>query len=588
MGSAEAEKGGSMRKRMVIVATLALVAGGLLAAVPASAGGDGTVREYVVLYADGASAAQARAAIESLGGTVADELDQVGLAKVRTTNADFASEALGEAALAGVARNRIVGYAEPALREKVDEVESLVAANGVGSTKEAAADAEPLAGLQWDMAMIHATVDGSYAVGTGNHDVLVGIIDTGIDASHPDLAPNFNADLSQNFTTDIPLIDGPCNQEPDHSCQDPPDVDEGGHGSHVAGTVGAALNGLGIAGVAPDVSLVNLRAGQDSGFFFLFETLAALTYAADNGIDVVNMSFFTDPWLFNCRDNPLDSPTEQAEQATIIDSTNAVLEYAHANGVTLIAAEGNEHTDLGNPTDDGISPDFPPGTEKVRDNIDNDCMIIPTEGNHVISVSALGSTGRKSYYSNYGLEQTVVSAPGGDRREFFGTSRYNTAGLRVLSTYPAELAMEEKLITRNFKPRTSLAVVDCEEGKPSPSTCGVYVYLQGTSMASPHAVGVAALIIAAIGSGTGAEFGADPDAVEADLRATATNADAFFTAFSGDDWRDFCPVPPTKFHYDDTTLPVDPPDWDALCAGTADLNGFYGDGVVNAEEAAGL
>ena len=577
-----------MRKRMVIVATLALVAGGLLAAVPASAGGDGTVREYVVLYADGASAAQARAAIESLGGTVADELDQVGLAKVRTTNADFASEALGEAALAGVARNRIVGYAEPALREKVDEVESLVAANGVGSTKEAAADAEPLAGLQWDMAMIHATVDGSYAVGTGNHDVLVGIIDTGIDASHPDLAPNFNADLSRNFTTDIPLIDGPCNQEPDHSCQDPPDVDEGGHGSHVAGTVGAALNGLGIAGVAPDVSLVNLRAGQDSGFFFLFETLAALTYAADNGIDVVNMSFFTDPWLFNCRDNPLDSPTEQAEQATIIDSTNAVLEYAHANGVTLIAAEGNEHTDLGNPTDDGISPDFPPGTEKVRDNIDNDCMIIPTEGNHVISVSALGSTGRKSYYSNYGLEQTVVSAPGGDRREFFGTSRYNTAGLRVLSTYPAELAMEEKLITRNFKPRTSLAVVDCEEGKPSPSTCGVYVYLQGTSMASPHAVGVAALIIAAIGSGTGAEFGADPDAVEADLRATATNADAFFTAFSGDDWRDFCPVPPTKFHYDDTTLPVDPPDWDALCAGTADLNGFYGDGVVNAEEAAGL
>ncbi|HEY3263594.1 MAG TPA: S8 family serine peptidase [Actinomycetota bacterium] len=577
-----------MRNRMVIAATVALVAGGLLAAVPASAGSDGKVREYVVLYADGASAAEARAAIQSLGGTVADELAQIGLAKVRTTNADFASEALGESALAGVARNRIVGYAEPALREKVDEVESLVSANGVGPTIEAAADAEPLADLQWDMAMIHATVDESYAVGTGNHDVLVGIIDTGIDASHPDLAPNFNADLSRNFTTDIPLIDGPCNQEPDHSCQDPPDVDEGGHGSHVAGTVGAALNGLGIAGVAPDVSLVNLRAGQDSGFFFLFETLAALTYAADNGIDVVNMSFFTDPWLFNCRANELDTPTEQQEQATIIDATNAALDYAHANGVTLIAAEGNEHTDLGNPTDDAISPDYPPGTEKVRDNITNDCLIIPTEGNHVLSISSLGSTGRKAYYSNYGLEQTVVSAPGGDRRQFFGTPQYNTAGLRVLSTYPAELAMEEKLITRNFKPRTPLAVVDCGGGNPSPSTCGVYVYLQGTSMASPHAVGVAALIIAAIGSGTGADFGADPDEVEAMLRSTATNADVFFTAFSGDDWRDFCPVPPTLFHYDDTTLPVDPPDWDALCEGDADFNGFYGDGVVDAEEAASL
>jgi len=69
-------------------------------------------------------------------------------------------------------------------------------------------DAEPLAGLQWDMAQIHATAEESYAVSTGNPDVLVGIIDTGIDASHPDLAPNFDADLSRNFTTDIPLIDG--------------------------------------------------------------------------------------------------------------------------------------------------------------------------------------------------------------------------------------------------------------------------------------------------------------------------------------------------------------------------------------------
>jgi hypothetical protein len=292
------------------------------------------------------------------------------------------------------------------------------------------------------------------------------------------------------------------------------------------------------------------------------------------------MSFFTDPWLFNCPDDPLDTAQEQAEQRTIIAASNEALDYAHAHGVTLIAAEGNEHTNLDDPTDDAISPDFPPCTEKVRDNIDNDCMIIPTEGNYVISVSSLGSTGRKSYFSNYGLEQTVVSAPGGDRREFFGTPQYNAAGLRTLSTYPADAAIEQKLITRNFKPRTTLAVVDCE-GKPSKSTCGVYAYLQGTSMASPHAVGVAALIISAIGSGTGADFGADPDAVEAALRDTATNADDFFGAMDKD-WRDLCPKPPTLFHYDDTTLPVDPPDWDALCEGDADLNGFYGDAVVDA------
>jgi subtilisin family serine protease len=578
-----------MRNRMAIASLVALVAGGLIAAIPASAG-EGTVREYVVLYADGASASEAHAAIRALGGMVIDEISQIGLAKVRTSNADFASAVLGEEALAGAARNRIVGYAEPALRKKVDEVESLVAANGTGPAGPASVDAEPLADLQWDMDMIHATADESYAVETGNPDVLVGIIDTGIDASHPDLAPNFNEDLSQNFTTDIPLIDGPCNQEPDHSCEDPPDVDEGGHGSHVAGTVAAALNGLGVAGVAPTVSLVNLRAGQDSGFFFLFETLEAYVYAADNGIDVVNMSFFTDPWWANCRDNELDTLAEQIEQRTIIDTSNDALDYAYSHGVTLIAAEGNEHTDLGNPTYDAISPDYPPGTAKVRDNIDNDCLVIPTEGNNVLSISALGPSGRKSYYSNYGTEQTVVSAPGGDRRDFFGTPLYNTAGTRVLSTYPAKLAMEEKLITRNFKPKTTLAVVDCENpAQPSQSTCGVYVYLQGTSMASPHATGVAALIISAIGSydvGTG-EFSADPGAVETALRSTATNADAFFTAM-GEDWRDFCPEPPTEFVYPDL-VDADPNvPFEALCQGDEDRNGFYGDGVVDALAAANL
>jgi subtilisin family serine protease len=577
-----------MRNRMVIAALVAMVAGGLLAAVPASAGGDGKVREYVVQYRHGVGAADARAVIKSLGGTVLAEIPAIGAAKVRTSNPDFVAAAMGSSALAGVARNRIIGYAKPALREKVDEVESLIAATGVVPAAEPAVDAEPLAGLQWDMAQIHATAEESYAVSTGNPDVLVGIIDTGIDASHPDIAPNFDAELSRNFTTDIPLIDGPCNQEPDHSCEDAADVDEGGHGTHVAGTVAAALNGLGIAGVAPTVTLVNLRAGQDSGYFFLFETLAAYTYAADNGIDVVNMSFFTDPWWANCPDNPLDTLEEQIEQRTVVSLSNDALDYAYDNGVTLIAAEGNEHTDLGNPTYDAISPDYPPGSEKVRDNIDNDCLVIPTEGNHVISVSALGSTGRKSYYSNYGLEQTVVSAPGGDRREFYGTELYNSPGLRVLSTYPADLAMEEKLITRNFKVRDPLAVVDCE-GKPKKSTCGVYVYLQGTSMASPHTTGVAALIISAIGSydpETG-EFGADPADVEAALRSTSTNADEFFAAM-GENWRDFCPEPPTLYHYDDPTLPEDPVPWDVLCEGDANVNGFYGDGVVNALEAAGL
>jgi len=558
-----------MRNRVVVGALVALVAASLAGPTTvATASRDAKVKEYVVLYQRGASLADARAAIKKLGGTIVQELSSIGVAKVRSTDADFMSNVMGQSALAGAARNRIVGYIDPALREKTDEVESLAAATvaASGGQNAAAAEAEPLADLQWDMGMIHATADGSQAVQPGRGRVLVGIIDTGIDGSHPDIAPNFNAELSRNFTTDIPLVDGPCNREPDRSCSDPADVDEAGHGTHVAGTVAAAANGLGISGVAPNVTLVNLRAGQDSGFFFLFETLAAYTYAADNGIDVVNMSFFTDPWEYNCRDNPLDSPQAQQEQATIIDASNAALDYAFGHGVTLIAAEGNSHTDLGHPTYDAFSPDFPPGAEYVRDNITNACLDIPTEGNHVMSISSLGPSGRKSYFSNYGVEQTTVSAPGGDRRDFFGTPDYNTPGTRILSSYPAALAREEGLISGNFKSLDPLAVVDCN-GPRSAANCGVYVYLQGTSMASPHAVGVAALIISEYGSGSGAAFGLSPARVERVLRRTATNTP--------------CPAQ-NPFVYPDLVGADPNVPFEATCEGNAAFNGFYGDGIVNA------
>jgi subtilisin family serine protease len=559
-----------MRNRSMVIALAVTTTVALLGLLPtASARTSGKLREYVVQYERGASAAEARAAIEAAGGKVVAEIGSIGVAKVVSRNANFVLDAAGEEAIAGAARNEIIGYAAPALREKVDQVEALTAASKAQSAEAAVtAGAEPLAGLQWDMDMIDATTDGSYASQPGDPRTLVGIIDTGIDASHPDLNDNVNTALSRNFTTDIPLIDGPCEAEPDHSCSDPATVDEGGHGTHVAGTVAAELNGLGIAGVAPEVTLVNLRAGQDSGFFFLFETLAAYTYAADNGIDVVNMSFFTDPWWANCRDNPLDSPAEQEEQAAVIDMSNEALDYAHAHGVTLVAAAGNEHTDMDNPTYDAISPDYPPDTAKVRDNITNDCLIIPTEGDNVLSISALGPSERKAYYSNYGTSEIVVSAPGGDRRDFPGTPRYNTAGTRVLSTYPATLAMEEGLVSKNLKPLTPLAVVDCQ-GQGSGKTCGVYVYLQGTSMASPHVTGVAALIISEFGSGNGRGFGLSPGKVTNVLRSTATDH--------------ACPTVSSAELYPDL-VGADPnvPFEDQVCVGTAAFNSWYGDGIVNA------
>jgi subtilisin family serine protease len=251
----------------------------------------------------------------------------------------------------------------------------------------------------------------------GDAGVKVGIIDTGIDGSHPDIAPNFDGDLSRNFTTDIPAIDGPCEDEADHSCTDANDVDEDGHGTHVAGTIASPLNGTGIAGVAPKASIVNLRAGQDSGYFFAQATVDALTYAADNGIDVVNMSFYIDPWLYNCRSNAADSPAAQAQQQTTIVAVQRAVDYARRKGVLPVAALGNENTDIDDPKVDATSPDYPPDAAYSR-TIDNGCLSVPTETDGVVGVSSTGRSGRKAFYSNWSLDQTQVAAPGGDTRDF--------------------------------------------------------------------------------------------------------------------------------------------------------------------------
>jgi subtilisin family serine protease len=321
----------------------------------------------------------------------------------------------------------------------------------------------------------------------------------------------------------------------------------------------AALNGMGIPGVAPGVTLINVRVGQDSGYFFLQPFVDGLTYAADIGVDVVNMSFFIDPWWMNCPNNATDSAEEQAEQQTIIAATTAALAYAHKAGVTIVASAGNEITDLGAPTEDAISPDFPPGTERVRP-VDNSCMILPSEGRYVITTSALGPSGRKAYYSNYGLPEIDVSAPGGDRREFFGTPQYNAPENRVLSSYPLSVAVGGGLVDgATCTSLNPLVVVDNSTGE-----CAVYAWLQGTSMASPHAAGVAALIVSEFGrpgrGGVGLTM--NPSAVAQRLGATATDTS--------------CPDP-RLFVYPDA-----PGAFDAFCDGGKSFNGFYGQGIVNA------
>src|SRR5215207_6676437 len=555
-------------------------------------------REYVVGYKAGALKA-AKRAVRAHDGKVT-QLDRT--AKLLTVRAGkgFSTALRGNRAIRGVARNRVIGTVRPQPDPEQDGRGNALGKGGVTVRAPGQGLTEPLAGMQWDMAMIGATAAGSYATQQGDTGVTVAVIDTGIDGSHPDIAPNFDAAHSRNWTTDKEDIDGKCQQDPDRSCQDPNDVDEDGHGTHVAGTIAAPINGLGMAGVAPNVTLVNDRAGQDSGFFFWKETVQALDHAAAIGADVANMSFYTDPWQFNCdaahpaldeNGDPADSPQEIAEQTFIRNEVQAAVDRAIAGGVTLVAAAGNLHSNLDGTKTDDTSPDYPEGNEKVRI-VTDWCRDMPNEANGVMSVSAVGPSKAKADYSNYGAGQETagtgddpageidVAAPGGYFRDFFGTDRFRDPQNEILGPYPLDVARANKEVSGSGKPLSEFVVRDCSAEKtntqadpspqPAPTTeCAYYQLIQGTSMASPHAAGVAALIVSQFGVPDPVHGGLtmDPAAVRERLRATATDTP--------------CPVPATV-SYENVERPAS---WTATCLGTAIYNGFYGDGIVNAQNA---
>lgn len=323
---------------------------------------------------------------------------------------------------------------------------------------------DQLSPCQWDMGVINSDAAHDHATGAG---VKVGVIDSGVDFTHPDLAGGIDVAASCSFIFSTTPTADP-GEVANGDCSNKAAVqDLNGHGTHVSTIIAARENGIGIIGVAPEATIVALKACTISGFCFADSVAAALRYAGDKGLDIVNLSLFADPFLYYC--------SNDAGQRAIIRDLQRAARYAQQRGVLIVASAGNEADDLGHPTTDEISPDWPPGSAIVRD-VRNNCRVAPAELPGVVTVSATGVNTLASY-SSVG-SPVDVTAPGGDAPQTPGTVFGRG---RILAGWSSTDA------TGTYQ---ALAGVN----RAVESGGGRYVWISGTSMSSPHAAGVAALI----------------------------------------------------------------------------------------------
>jgi subtilisin family serine protease len=464
----------------------------------AQAAADGTSLSYVVNVRPGhRPSAHLKKAIAKAGGTIVTSYDRIGVIVVHSANAGFAAAIRDVRGVESAGATRTAPL--PAQSTTDVGTPKVLTAEEVAKA-EAAEGQDPLQPLQWDLPAIKA--DKAHEVSLGSRDVTVAVIDTGVDDTHPDIAPNFDREASVNCVTGKPdTTEGAWR----------PSAEESPHGTHVAGEIAAAKNGVGVTGVAPGVKVSGIKVSTTAGFFYTEAVVCGFMWAAEHGVDVTNNSYYTDPWYFNCKDDP--------DQKALVEALTRASKYAESKGAVNVAAAGNENYDLAaDEITDPVSPNDSTPSDRVID--PSECLDIPTQLPGVVTVASTGAKGLKSSFSNHGLGVVDIAAPGGD------STRYQT---------PAP-------------PATSGLIL-------GPLPGGRWGYMAGTSMASPHVAGVAALI-----------------------KSTRPQAPAAL-------------VKALLYAQADATPCTDPYDIDgdgkvdAVCEGPRNYNGFYGFGTADALDA---
>lgn len=388
---------------------------------------------------------RALALVPGAGGAALASYPEIGTFFAQSATPSFAPDLAAALRQAGIAIHSIgptrvapvLYYERVELpTDKKDEAPQSGAAGGLTSMREESASAAPAGAneevFNWGAVAMHARE--AEAVNVKRAPVTVAVVDSGVEDTHPDLEGRVDTSRSVKCS-----VNGVATQD-FYGWRD-----EFYHGTHVAGIIAANHNDIGIDGIAPEASIVAIEATNDNRLIYPEYVTCAFMWAASHGVDVVNNSYSMDPWVYW-------SPTDP-EQAAGLEAATRSIKYAQGKGLAVIAAAGNEGVDIDNPTIDNGSPTDVPTPTKNR--AVNGGIRVPSMLDGVAQVSAVGqaynvkpglSLGRAEF-SNYG--NTIDFAAPGDQ---------------IYSTVPLL-----------FYP-SGFAVAD------------------GTSMATPHVSGIAALI----------------------------------------------------------------------------------------------
>jgi len=394
-------------RRVILVTALLL---GLIAT-PAAA--DPLVMPHVVVtHAGPLHTWWAERTVEKAGGTVVAAYPQIGVVVAYTAKDDFAAKVRRTPGIDAVGATRTAKIPKEFFAPRKD-----VRYTGPGSPNSGLVPPE---GTAWDVPALH--LPEAHQVTEGSRRTVVGVLDVGVDDTHPELAKAFDAKNS------VSCLAGWADRGPGAWR---PTLD--GHGTHVAGTIAAARNGTGVVGVAPGTRIAAVKLAELDDTETAESMVCGFVWAAEHGFAVTNNSYRSIPWRYNCDDQP--------DQAAAKLAVGRAVAYAQRRDVLVVASAGNAGIDLDTRS---VDRDSPADSTPVERKIDPTCTRLPHELPGVVGTGALDEKLLKASFSNYSASRISVAAP----------------GARVWSTWPN----------------------------------GEYRSANGTSMAAPHASGVAALI----------------------------------------------------------------------------------------------